>query len=120
MPPAGQEQREAPLVGGGVMTSKAWDALTDGQKKVVAESAHKAGEEIIRKNREEAAQSIEAMKKRGLTVTPVSPEVREEWRKFLEPVYPKLRGKLVPADLFDEVMNALAERRKQAEGPAAK
>ncbi len=108
----------APLVGGGVMTTKAWDALTEAQKKSVLESAKTAGSEIIRRNRVESDASIEAMKKRGLTVTPVTPEIREAWRKFLEPIYPKVRGTLVPADLFDQVMQALDEQRKHGAGPA--
>src|SRR5262249_961031 len=40
----------APLVGGAVMTKKAWDALDEAQKKVVLESAKTAGAEIVRRN----------------------------------------------------------------------
>ena len=102
----------APLVGGGVMTKKAWDELSDAQKKLVLASARKAGEDIVARNRVEAKQSIEAMTKKGLVVTEPTPEVVDEWRRFVEPVYPKLRGNLVPADLFDRVVKVLDERRK--------
>jgi len=107
----------APLVGGAVMTKKAWDSLDAAQQKLVKDSARKAGVEIIEKNRVEAQQSIEAMKKRGLVVTKPSPEVVAEWRAFLEPVYPRLRGTLVPADLYDQVLATLADLRKPAPAP---
>lgn len=109
----------APLVGGAVMTKKAWDSLDAAQRKLVLESARKAGVDIIEKNRVEAQQSIEAMKKRGLVVTKPTPEVVEEWRAFLAPVYPRLRGTLVPADLYDQVLATLDELRKPA-APAPK
>lgn len=108
----------APLVGGGVMTKKAWDELSDAQKKLVMESAVKAGHDIITRNRVEAKQSIEAMQKKGLVVTVSPPEVVDEWRRFVEPVYPKLRGELVPADLFDRAVTTLERLRKP--GGAAK
>lgn len=110
----------APLVGGGVITKKAWDALDEGQRKLVSESARKAGAEIIEKNRAESQQSIEAMKKRGLVVTTPSAATLAAWRAYLEPVYPKLRGTLVPADLYDQVLAALAEYRKANAPPAGK
>ena len=105
----------APLVGGGVLTKKFWDGLSDGQRATIAASARTAGEQIIAQNRVEARQSIEAMKKKGLVVTPVTPEITAEWRSFLEPVYPRLRGNLVPADLFDEAVRTVEALRKDAE-----
>jgi hypothetical protein len=51
------------------------------------------------------------MKKRGLTVHSVPPELEQEWRKFAEEFYPKIRGSMVPAEMFDEVRRLLAERR---------
>jgi TRAP-type C4-dicarboxylate transport system substrate-binding protein len=107
----------APLVGGGVITKKAWDGLTEAQRAVVKKSALAAGEEIVARNRVETGQSIEAMKKKGLVVTPVTPELVGEWRAFVEPLYPKLRGNLVPAELFDLAVKALEETRKGAGEP---
>src|SRR6185369_12002330 len=57
----------APLVGGLVVTRKAWDAL---------------------------------------------PAAVAEWRALFDGVYPKIRGSLVPADVFDEVQRLLREYRK--------
>jgi TRAP-type transport system periplasmic protein len=54
------------------------------------------------------------MKKRGLKVQRVSPEIEAEWRTLAEGAYPMIRGNMVPADLFDEVQRLLREYRAQA------
>ena len=51
------------------------------------------------------------MRKRGLQVRSVTPEIESEWRQFAEAVYPSIRGKMVPADMFDEVFRILKEYR---------
>jgi TRAP-type C4-dicarboxylate transport system substrate-binding protein len=51
------------------------------------------------------------MKKRGLQVHPVPPELEDEWRQFAESVYPRMRGKMVPADVFDKTLGLVAEYR---------
>ncbi len=102
----------APLVGGGVITKKTWDTFPEPLQKALRESAYGAGDEFVSKNQIENQQSIDAMKKRGLVVHDVSPELRETWRKFVEPIYPRLRGTEVPAEQFDEVVKLLEEYRK--------
>ena len=51
------------------------------------------------------------MKKRGLKVQEPGPEVMEQWRKEAERTYPDIRGRLIPADIFDEVQRYLQEYR---------
>ena len=51
------------------------------------------------------------MQKRGLVVQPVTPQIEEEWLKLTKDVYPELRGKSVPADIFDEVQRLVKEYR---------
>ena len=70
-----------------------------------------AGEQVKRRSRAENDEAVEAMKKRGLTVHPVPPDAEMEWRKLGEEVQPKIRGNIVPADLFDEVVKVLKEYR---------
>jgi hypothetical protein len=56
------------------------------------------------------------MKKRGLIVHRLTPEIEAEWRKGAEEVYPKIRGRMVPADKFDEVRRLLEEYRRANQG----
>ena len=40
-----------------------------------------------------------------------SPEVVEQWRKEAEKTYPDIRGRLVPADIFDQVQEEVKSYR---------
>jgi hypothetical protein len=51
------------------------------------------------------------MRRRGLTVVPLPPAAEAEWRTLSERLYPQIRGRMVPADMFDEVLRLLAEYR---------
>jgi TRAP-type transport system periplasmic protein len=117
---AGQFDKEAPhmlavnwvpLVGATVMTKKAWDEIPPNVQVQMKQAALTAGAKIKKLSREEAVESIAAMEKRGMKVTRLTPELQEEWNKFAETVYPQLRGKIVPADLFDEVQKLVKEYR---------
>ena len=48
-----------------------------------------------------------------LEITTLDPSALAEWRKQTEAVYPKMKGKMVPADLFDEVQRLRDEYRVQ-------
>lgn len=101
----------APLVGALVVTKKAWDDMPPALRDHCRAVAARTGAEITTKSRQENDEAVEAMKKRGLVVQPMTPELKATWRKFMEPIWPKLRGLDVPADLYDEVMRLVAERR---------
>ena len=47
------------------------------------------------------------MRKRGLKIHAVTPEINAEWDRTVEQAWPKIRGTVVPADIFDEVMSQL-------------
>ncbi len=106
----------APLVGGTVITKKAWDAIPAATQQELLKAAVEAGDQIRTKSRAESGESVDAMKKRGLTVHAVTPEVEAQWRKMAEGIYPEIRGKIVPADLFDEVLRLLKAHREEAGG----
>ena len=47
--------------------------------------------------------AIDAMVTRGLQIQKLTPQAEQEWQPMAERLYPKIRGTLVPADLFDDV-----------------
>jgi TRAP-type C4-dicarboxylate transport system substrate-binding protein len=110
----------APLVGALVISKKVWDGYPPAMQQAMREAAAKAGDELTARNRKESDESVAAMKKRGLVVHSVTPEIEAEWRAFVEPIYPKLRGMDVPEELFDEVQRILAELRQGAAPQAPK
>ncbi|MBI2929511.1 MAG: TRAP transporter substrate-binding protein DctP [Verrucomicrobia bacterium] len=101
----------APLVGATVISKKTWDAIPAAAREQMTKAAHEAGRKIKADSRRESVESVEAMQKRGLKVQKVTPEIEAKWREAAEAVYPKIRGKLVPADIFDEVIKLLKESR---------
>jgi len=107
------ELKYVPLVGATVMTKKAWDALTPEQQQKVLAAAADSGKRIQAESRAEGEEAIEAMKKRGLQVHSVPPDLEEEWRQYSESVYPKMRNKMIPGDVFDRTLALVAEYREQ-------
>ena len=104
----------APLVGATVIAKKTWDTIPAATREVLLKSARAAGEQMKATGRAEGEQSVETMKKKkGLKVQAVNPQVEAEWRQIAESVYPKIRGNMVPADMFDEVQRLLREYRKR-------
>ena len=101
----------APLVGAAVITKSMWDRIPGVARRTLVEAAAEAGREIKANSRQESLDSVAAMQKRGLTVQPVTPELEAEWRKAAELLYPEIRGRVVPADMFDEVQRLLGEYR---------
>jgi TRAP-type C4-dicarboxylate transport system substrate-binding protein len=112
------ELNYVPLVGATVITKKVWDEIPADKRESLLKAASDAGVQMQAKSRAESKEAVEAMKKRGLQVHPLTSELENEWRQFLEASYPKIRGTIVPADTFDEVRGVLAEYR--AKGGQAK
>jgi TRAP-type C4-dicarboxylate transport system substrate-binding protein len=101
----------APLVGALVVRKESWEKLPADIRAKLAVTAAATGKEIKAAGRKEMDESVTAMEKRGLRVTRLTPELEAEWRKAAEAVYPKVRGKLVPEDVFDQTMKFLEEYR---------
>jgi len=97
----------APIVGALVITKKAWDELSPEGQVQVREAGAKAGLQMRTKARQEVDDAVEAMKKRGLTVNKPTAEQMKEWNDLADRLYPKIRGKMVPTETFDEVVGHL-------------
>lgn len=100
-----------PIVGAAVIKKETWDKIPYAQQKSIREAASAAGEQIRNRGRIENDESVKAMQKRGLKVQTASPEVVAEWQQLAAKVYPEIRGKMVPAELFDQVQRLLQEHR---------
>jgi TRAP-type C4-dicarboxylate transport system substrate-binding protein len=83
----------APIVGAFVITKKSWDDMTPEMQRALKSSSDKAGV-VIRMQAPNAAQM-------------------KEWQNLSESLYPRIRGKMVPADTFDEVFMHLKTFRSQ-------
>ncbi len=98
------------------MTKKTWDAFPPETQEAMRKSASEAGKRLKADGRRENVESIAAMKKRGLKVHTLTPEIDAEWDQEVEKVYSKIRGIAVPADIYDEVTSQLKEFRAAKAG----
>ena len=101
----------APIVGALVITRKAWDDMSPEAQAAVREAGAKAGANMRQQARKEVDDAVAAMQKRGLKVNTPNEAQMAEWRKLADTLYPQIRGQLVPADIFDEVVRELEAYR---------
>jgi TRAP-type transport system periplasmic protein len=101
----------APIVGALVVTQKTWAEMPPELQVSMRTASEKAGVAIRAQARKEVDEAVDAMKKRGLKVTTPSPAQMQEWNALADSLYPRIRGTMVPAETFDEVMAHLKAYR---------
>jgi len=107
----------APLVGAAVVKTKSWERVPAHAREAMLKTAHEIGKQVKAAGRAESESAVAAMvSKHGLKVQKVSPQVEGEWRAILEKLQDQIRGKIVPADVFDESQRLLKEYRASAGG----
>jgi TRAP-type C4-dicarboxylate transport system substrate-binding protein len=99
----------APLIGAAVVRSKSWDKIPAESRPGLLKAAAEIGNKVKAAGRAESDSSVTAMMKRGLKVQKVTPEIEAEWRALVEKV--QIRGKVVPAETYDEAQRVLKEYR---------
>jgi TRAP-type C4-dicarboxylate transport system substrate-binding protein len=108
--------RWVPIVGATVITKAAWEKLSPAGREALRAAGQRAAERM-RSQREALDESaIDAMRKRGLQVHALSPQLDAQWRRLAETAYPKIRGGMVPADMFDAAQAAVEEYRRGGGG----
>jgi TRAP-type C4-dicarboxylate transport system substrate-binding protein len=106
----------APLTGALVVRKAVWDRIPAEAKETLLAAAEEAGKTNTTQGRSESDKAVAVMQEKGLTVHKVTPEMEKEWRKASEEFYPKIRGKLVPEDVFAAVERLLSEYRAGKSG----
>lgn len=106
------DMKWAPVVGAMVVTKSAWDKLPPATQKYLRETSEAAGEKIRADSRREDEEAIAAMKqKQNLKVNVLTSDAEKFWQAEVDRVAPRIRGEIVPADMFDIVQSALKEFR---------
>lgn len=107
----------APIVGALVFTTKAWNEMAPDQQAAMRAAGEKAGTALRTQARQEVVEAAAAMAKRGLTIHRPNAEQMKEWQALADKLYPRIRGTMVPADTFDEVMAHLKAYRANPTRP---
>jgi TRAP-type transport system periplasmic protein len=109
------------LLLGGIVVSKAgWEKVPADLRPALLKAAQEAGAKVRNETRGTAVTDVEAMEKRGLTVVHLDAAAEAAWRRAAEAAYPTLRGKFVPAGVFDEALRLRDEFRKAAAAKASR
>lgn len=101
----------APIVGALIVTKKSWDAMSPATQQAVREAGAKAGAEIRAQARREVDAAVAAMQKRGLAVNAPDAAQLQAWEALAGRLHLQIRGTLVPAATFDEVVGHLKNYR---------
>jgi TRAP-type transport system periplasmic protein len=103
----------APLIGATVVTKKAWNSVPVAARAAVRKAAEEAGEQMRQDIRANDDKAIQIMKEKNLTVHTVTPAQYDEWAKFFSDAYPRMMGKIVPADSFQKAKSFRDEYRSK-------
>jgi TRAP-type C4-dicarboxylate transport system substrate-binding protein len=107
----------APIVGAGVITKKAWNAISEADRAKLLAAASGVEERLRVEVPKLDANAVGVMTKNGLTVTKAT---GAEWRTQLDGLAKTMRGEMVPQDIFDLATKARDEFRKQKTAPTKK
>ena len=107
----------APLVGGVVVQTGAWQKVDAGVREKLAAAAREAEARLAREVPKQDAGAVEQMKARGLQVIEISAEQRVAWRQAAEEFARDAREGLVPPELQQAARNAIARYRAQEKAP---
>jgi TRAP-type C4-dicarboxylate transport system substrate-binding protein len=111
----------APLIGATIVSKATWEKIPAAQRGPMLEAARKSGEALKGDIRAQGTRAIATMaagqpgrRASKLNITSPDAAALADWRKQTEAVYPKMKGNIVPADLFDEVQRLRDEYRAHA------
>ena len=101
----------APLVGACVIRREAWEKFSEPQRSAMLQIAQATGAEIVQRTRLEGDQAVAKMQAQGLNVYALSPEQLAAWQAEADAYQARARGRIVPADLHDQIFHLVAEYR---------
>jgi len=102
------------LLGAAVIDKRVWDRIPTDLRAPLMQVMQEAGKKLQDEIRKEDVIAVKVMKDRGLNVVPVDAGARDAWVKLAESAYPRIRGRIVPAEAFDEALKYRDEYRKRA------
>ena len=95
----------APAVGGTVITTRAWNAISETDRAVVLAAAARVEQRLFASVPSQDRDAVEQMKTRGLTVVPVDAQ-SAEWQGIASAFATSMRGTMVPDDILDMATDA--------------
>jgi len=101
----------SPIVGAAVIRRDIWEKLSPEIQAKLRAACDATGATLRAQSRAESEKSVQVMLQRGLKIHQIPPEAAPEWQHLADILLPKVRGTLVPEEIFDEVQRLLVEYR---------
>ncbi len=106
-----------PMVGAAIVRTDVWEKIPAALRARLRAAAEQAGDTIRTRARREDDEAVHAMQQHGLQVHVPDAEAGREWRELAAQLGPKIRGAVVPADIFDAVERHVREFRARPTPP---
>jgi TRAP-type C4-dicarboxylate transport system substrate-binding protein len=100
-----------PMVGAVIVRTDAWEKIPAATRAKMLAAAEETGAKLRERGRRDSEDSVRVMQQHGLQVHRPSPEDEKEWQTFSALLRSKIRGTIVPADIFDAVERHLRDYR---------
>jgi TRAP-type C4-dicarboxylate transport system substrate-binding protein len=102
------------LVGATIIRKDTWLQFDPKLRETLLKEARTAGDRLrndIRKMDDQAIERMKAFQKTPLNIVKLTPQAEKEWQETAEKFYSQIRGRIVGAEDFDEVMALVKEYR---------
>ncbi len=96
----------APVLGITVVTERTWDGIDADDQQVLLASAKRLEQELLRDVAAQERDSIEQMRRRGLTVVEIDDAAKASFRAVADQLTASWRGEMIPADVYDLAVRA--------------
>jgi TRAP-type C4-dicarboxylate transport system substrate-binding protein len=108
------------LLGATLVNKATWEKIPEASRPVLKAAAQEAGKRLREESRQAGPRDVQAMRKRGLNVVVLDAKDEALWRAAAESTYDRIRGKIIPAEAFDEAKRHVADFRKLKQAAGAR
>ncbi|MFH1851734.1 MAG: TRAP transporter substrate-binding protein DctP [Candidatus Neomarinimicrobiota bacterium] len=98
------------VTGGTVIDKRIWETIKPEYRPKILQIAQQFGREQQAVNRTLDEQAIAMMQEYGLKVYRPTKDELQEWQELTSSFYSQIRGTLIPAEIFDRVVNLKAQK----------
>lgn len=107
------DMKWVPMVGAVIVRTEVWEKIPLDVRTRLLAVAEETGIKLRERGRRDSEESVRAMQQFGLQIRQPSPQEEVEWQEFAALLRSKVRGTMVPTDIFDAVERHLREFRAQ-------
>ncbi len=110
------ERRLAPLIGGTIISKRAWKKIAPEHQEKMLAAGERATTKLFDEVPRSEADALSEMVKRGLEITMIAgPDDERKWDELGNHFRTRMREDSIPRDVFDRVIGLLLDYRKKKE-----